>query len=106
MDILSRLINKAVEGNFLIGCKLGNRGEEGEEDLVMSHLLHADDTLLFCEANPYQLVHLGWTLMWFEALSGLRINLGKSKILIAVGIENAEVLAAELGCKVGFFLSM
>ena len=67
MDVLSRLINKALEGKFLYGCKFGNKGE-GEEELVLSHLLYVDDTLLFCKVIPYQLTHLGWILMWFEAL--------------------------------------
>ena len=30
MDILSCLINKAVEGNFLLGYKIGGVGEEQE----------------------------------------------------------------------------
>ncbi|RVW12477.1 hypothetical protein CK203_093457 [Vitis vinifera] len=40
-------------------------------------------------------------LMWFEAISGLNINLEKSEILPVGSVENAEVLASELGCKVG-----
>ena len=39
--------------------------------------------------------------MWFEATSGLLINLNKSEILPVGRVENAELLAAELGCKVG-----
>ena len=89
MDILSRLINKAMEGNFLTGWKLGIRGEE-EEDLVLSHLLYANDTLLFYKASPDQLTHLAWILMWFEALSGLRINLDKSEIFPARGRGERE----------------
>ena len=50
MDILSRLINKAVEGNFLFGCKIGGGGKE--EELELSHWLNADDTLLFYKDNP------------------------------------------------------
>ena len=99
MNILSHLINKAVGGNFLIGCKLGIRGEE-DKDLVLSHLLYVDDTLLFYKANPDQLTHLGWILMWFKALSDLRTNLGKSEIFHARGRRNMEALAVELGCKV------
>ena len=39
--------------------------------------------------------------MWFEAISGLRINLDKSEILPVGRVENLEVLALEVGCKVG-----
>ena len=38
--------------------------------------------------------------MWFEAISSLSINLNKSEILL-VRVENVEVLASKLGCKVG-----
>ena len=41
IDILGHLINKAVEGNFLVGFKIGGRGQE--EELELSHLLYADD---------------------------------------------------------------
>ena len=99
MDILSRLINKTVEGNFLAGCKIRGRGEE--EELELSHLLYADDTLLFCKDNPDHLAHLGWILMWFEALSGLKINLDKNEIFPIGGRENVEALTVELGCKAG-----
>ena len=61
MNILSRLINKIVEGNFLCGCKIEGRGEE--EELELSHLLYADDTLLFCKNNPDHLAHMRWILM-------------------------------------------
>ena len=50
MDVLSRLIYKAVEGNFLTGCKVGDR-DEREEELILSHLLYVDDTLLFCKVS-------------------------------------------------------
>ena len=76
MDILSRLINQVVEGNFLSGCKIEGGGEE--EELELSHLLYADDTLLLCKDNLDHLACLGWILMWFEAFSGLKINLGKN----------------------------
>ena len=52
MGILSRLINKVVDGNYLTRCKFGVKGEE--EDRVLSHLLYVDDTLLFCKASPDQ----------------------------------------------------
>ena len=41
--------------------------------------------------------------MWFEALSGLKINLNKSEIIPIGPVDNAEELANELGCKTGSF---
>ena len=41
--------------------------------------------------------------MWFEALSGLKINLNKSEIIPIGTVDNVEELASELGCKVGSF---
>ena len=39
--------------------------------------------------------------MWFEAVSGLRINLNKSEIIPIGHVVNVEELASELGCGVG-----
>ena len=39
--------------------------------------------------------------MWFEALSGLKINLEKSELILVGNVANVEVLADELRCKVG-----
>ena len=47
------------------------------------------------------MTYLSWLLMWFETISGLRINLDKSEILPMGRVENVEILALKLGCKVG-----
>ena len=39
--------------------------------------------------------------MWFEVLSGLKINLGKSVIFPMGRVENSDILASQLGCGVG-----
>ncbi|KAJ9699874.1 hypothetical protein PVL29_005640 [Vitis rotundifolia] len=98
MEAFSRLIHRAVRGGFLSGCRIKGRSGDGAE---VSHLLFADDTLVFCEASQDQMAHLSWLLMWFEAISGLRINLDKSEILPVGRVENLEALALEVGCKVG-----
>ena len=98
MEAISCLINRAVEGNYFAGSRIAvGRGE----DMVISHLLYADDTLIFCQANKEQLKYLSWILMWFEALSGLKINLNKSEVIPIGIVDNVEELASELGCKVG-----
>ena len=98
IEVLSNLIRRAVDGGFLSGCRIRGRGEE---EMIVSHLLFADDTIIFCEASKDQLSALSWIFTWFEAASGLRINLDKS-VLIPVGeVEDIEEMAVELGCKVG-----
>ena len=62
----------AISGGYLSGWKVsGGRGE----GMQISHLLFADDTLVFHEESSDQMTYLSWLLMWFEACSGLRINL-------------------------------
>ena len=56
---------------------------------------------MFCEASKKHLTHLSWILLWFEAASGLRINLAKSEIIPVGEVVEIEELAVELGCRVG-----
>ncbi|RVW89825.1 hypothetical protein CK203_034486 [Vitis vinifera] len=65
------------------------------------HLLFADDTLVFCQASQDQLTYLSWLLMWFEAASGMRINLDKSELIPVGRVVDIDDLALDFGCKVG-----
>ncbi|RVX21782.1 Transposon TX1 uncharacterized 149 kDa protein [Vitis vinifera] len=53
------------------------------------------------QANKEHLTYLSWILLWFEAASGLRINLDKSEIIPVGVVEEIEEMAVELGCRVG-----
>ena len=97
MEALSQLVERVVVGGFLSACKVGGRGGEG---VSVFNLLFADDTLIFDKSQDQIIFHF-WLLMWFEALSGLKINLEKSKSILIRRVENVETLVAELGCKVG-----
>ncbi|RVW83364.1 LINE-1 reverse transcriptase-like [Vitis vinifera] len=102
MEVFSSMMRRAISGGYLAGWKVsGGRGE----GMHISHLLFADDTLVFCEDSPDEMTYLSWLLMWFEACSGLRINLEKSEIIPVGRVLNIEGLALELGCKVGGFPS-
>ncbi|KAL6320735.1 hypothetical protein AAG906_008735 [Vitis piasezkii] len=69
----------------------------GGMEINVSHLLFADDTIIFCEARQDHITYLSWILLWFEAASGLRINLAKSEVIPVGEVEDIEMLAVELG---------
>ncbi|RVW43838.1 hypothetical protein CK203_074112 [Vitis vinifera] len=98
MEVLSVLITRAAEGGFIQGCRIW-RGRE--QAVKITHLLFADDTIVFCEAKKEALLYLGWILFWFEPASGLKINLDKSKVIPVGGVEGVMEMAAEIGCRVG-----
>ena len=80
------------------GCRVKGRSEKGVQ---ISHLLFADDALVFCQASQDHLTYLSWLLMWFEAVSGLRLNLEKSELISVGRVENIDDLALDFGCRVG-----
>ena len=52
---LSRQMDKATQGGLFSGFSVGN---SGQTSLLVSHLLFANDTLIFCDAVPKQITHL------------------------------------------------
>lgn len=67
---------------------------------LISHLLFADKTLIFCEANFDQIQAIRSLLLCFEAVLGLKMNLAKPEIVPVGDIINVESLASTLGCKI------
>ncbi|XP_060170473.1 uncharacterized protein LOC132601405 [Lycium barbarum] len=97
MEILSRMLKKAEHFGWIRGLKV--RRNEGEE-LNVSHIVYADDTLILCEAENAQLLHLRGVLLAFEAVSGLKVNLAKSSVF-SINTEHCiDELADVIGCKV------
>ena len=68
--------------------------------LMISNLLFADDTLIFCDADIDQIGYLKCTLLCFEAVFGLRVNLGKSEMVPIGNVPNIQELAAMLECRI------
>ena len=98
MEVFSCLLRRTISKGFLSGWRVRGRRGEG---ILISHLLFADNTLVFCEESHDQLTYLSWLLMWFEACLGLRVNLEKSELIPVGKVHDIEDLALELGCKVG-----
>jgi hypothetical protein len=90
MEALSKLFSVIVHRGFLSGFSVGF-GSNGV--INISHLLFADDTLVFCGANPDHLHYLSLLFLSFEAVSGLKISLAKL-VLVPVGyVDNMNEFA-------------
>ncbi|XP_019251128.1 PREDICTED: uncharacterized protein LOC109230047 [Nicotiana attenuata] len=70
-------MDRAAGGGFLRGFSAPNGVSSARR---VSHLLFADDILVFCDADMDQLTYLKQVLQWFQIVSGLKINLGKCKV--------------------------
>lgn len=94
MEALSKMLSVTVDSGHRSGFSVGS------SLLVVnvSHLLFADDTLVFCEANPSHLRYMCVLLLCFEAVSGLKVNLAKSLLVPVGNVDNAAELAVILGC--------
>jgi hypothetical protein len=60
MEAFSRLIVKATGAGMLTGFSVGSIDSD---PLEVSHLLFADDTLIFCEVDLEHLFHLQYVLI-------------------------------------------
>ena len=96
MEALGRMLDKAIHEGHMLGFSVGNL--EGRS-MVVSHLLFADVTLIFCEVDLDQIMILCMIFIWFEAVSGLKINLGKFEIIPVGVVHNIDLFLVVLGCK-------
>jgi hypothetical protein len=95
IEAFSKMISAIYSRGLILGFFVGTREVDRVE---VSHLLFADDTLVFCGADASQISHIVALLVCFEAVSKLKVNLSKS-ILVPVGsLDDVDQLAGHLGC--------
>jgi hypothetical protein len=68
--------------------------------LYISHLVFADDNFIFSGANPDHLCYFCALFLCFETISGLKINLVKSELVLVGNVNNVDGLASiqVVGC--------
>ena len=91
-------MKKTEECNLIWGFHVGAVNSVG---VHISHLLFADDTILFCDASRDQLLSIRLVLLCFQAFTGLKVNVGKSEIVPVGEVNNLDALANILHCRVG-----
>jgi hypothetical protein len=97
-DVLTIIWVKATRAGQVKGL-LSNFKEGG----VVSQQ-YADDTIIFTDPGEQYHRNLKCSLIWFEKLSGMRINYHKSELIpVNLNIEKIHMAAHIFGCPVGSF---
>ena len=97
MEVLSRILKKIEEGGFIQGFHVG---PINSTSIRVSHILFADDTILFCVASREQILFVRLVLTCFQAFTGLKVNVEKSEIVPIGEVCNIQSLANILQCRV------
>jgi len=92
IDALSRMLSRTMVGVYLAGFQVDIRNSA---PLEISQLF-ANDTLIMCDADRDQIHNLGDILLCFEASSGLKVNLEKSKLLALHQEELVDLLSCSI----------
>ncbi|GJZ71757.1 reverse transcriptase domain, reverse transcriptase zinc-binding domain protein [Tanacetum coccineum] len=95
---LNAIVNEAMEIGIFRGVKVG------ANNVMVSHLQYADDTIFFGDWNRENTKSLMCILKCFEEVSGLRVNYNKSK-LYGIGVSDVDLMdmAGWMRCAVGEF---
>ena len=96
--VFSRMLRRVEGASLICGFKVEGRRGDGE---CVTHLLFADDTILFCNVDVEQILHIRVLLLSFQAVTGLKVNVHKSEMVPVGEIVDVHALAEILGCRVG-----
>ncbi|XP_071695782.1 uncharacterized protein [Rutidosis leptorrhynchoides] len=93
---LNILVKRALANGHLQGLKIGH------DNLNITHLQYADDTIFFGEWNKRNAKYISKLLKCFENISGLKVNFRKSKLYgIGTSTTETEQMACYMNCSAG-----
>lgn len=92
MKALGRTVEATTGGSFLSVFSVGNALNE---TIYILHFLFANDTLILSDEDIQAL-----TLLCFETVSRLKVNLSKSKLVPVGEVNIINFLASLLGCTI------
>lgn len=95
-ESLNVFISEAIRHDVFQGIKIGRN------EVQLSHLQYADDTIIFGQWNMVNAKNLIRIMRCHQEVSGLKINLSKSKVF-GIGFTSQEVdwIANGMGCVLG-----
>ena len=98
MEVFSRMLRRVEGAGLIRGFKVEGRRSGGE---CVTHLLFADDTILFCDADVEQILHIWLLLLSFQVVTGLKVNVHKNEMVPLGEVDDVHALIEILGCRVG-----
>jgi hypothetical protein len=95
-EVLSGLIKKGQQDGLINGISIASNAP------AISHLLYADDSILFCRAKPEEASTIMNILKIYQEASGQRVNMDKSEMVFSPNIsqDNKNQFQAELPIKI------
>ena len=99
MEVFSKMMKRAKGASLFQGFRVDGIWGGG---VCVSHLLFGDDTILFCDADEEQILHVRILLLCFRAVTSLKVNMLKSEMVPIGKVPNVQILTEFLGCRIGF----
>ena len=81
------MMKRAKGAGLLRGLRADGRRGGG---VCVSHLLFANDMILFCDADEEQILHIQMLLLCFQAVTGLKVNALKSELVPIGEVPNVQ----------------
>lgn len=93
MEALHNLVERAKSEGHIHGVSIG------EDGFMVSHLFYADDAVFIGKWSNNNVHHIVRLLQCFFLVSGLKINIGKSRLMgVGVQLDEIQHMARLVGC--------